>query len=136
MSWGWETPTEYLRSLWVKDIKKMTIIEKQIIKEMKELEMIKEEIAALEYNESLDDTEVIFPFPMEGKFREEYIQNYLYFRKFRYVKLEDTLLIPPVEDAYDTFDYRLKNLKDVDIDELIEKCIYIFFRIFENFIIF
>ena len=102
----------------------MTIMEKEMIKEMKELEMIKEEIAALEYNETLDKNEVIFPFPMEGKFREEYIQNYLYFRKFRYVKLEDTLLIPPVEDAHDTFDWRLRNLKDVDIDDLIEKCKY------------
>jgi hypothetical protein len=103
-------------------MKRMTIMEKEMIKEMKELEMIKEEIAALEYNQSLDTMDIIFPFPMEGKFREEYIQNYMYVRKFRYVKLEDTLLIPVMEGTYDTFDYRLRNLKDVDIDDLIEKC--------------
>lgn len=89
---------------------------------MKQLDLIMEEIAALEQHSNLETNEIIFPFPMEGKFREEYIQNYLYFKKFRFVKLEDTLIIPPNLEADDTFDNRLKNLKDVDIEALIEKC--------------
>ncbi len=97
-------------------------MEKKIIEEMKQLDLIVEEIAALEQNSNLESNEIIFPFPMEGKFREEYIQNYLYFRKFRFVNLEDTLVIPPNEDGDDNFDNRLKNLKDVEIENLIEKC--------------
>lgn len=97
-----------------------------MIEEMKQLELIMDEIGALEQLTSLDSDEIIFPFPMEGKFREEYIQNYLYYKKFRFVKLEDTLIIPPNFEKEDTFDNRLMNLKDVDIEELIEKCNYSF----------
>jgi len=97
-------------------------MENKMIEEMKQLDLINEEIAALEQNVNLESNEIIFPFPMEGKFREEYIRNYLYFRKFRFVNIEDTLIIPPNIDGDDTFDNRLKNLKDVDIESLIEKC--------------
>ena len=97
-------------------------MEKKIIEEMKQLDFINEEIAALEQNVNLESNEIIFPFPMEGKFRDEYIKNYIYFKKFRFVNLEDTLVIPPNLEGDDFFDNRLKNLKDVDIDNLIEKC--------------
>ena len=100
----------------------MTRMEKVILREMEEMEMIKEEYAALEQLSNLESNEIVFPFPMEGKFREEYIQTFMYYRKFRYVKLEDTLVIPPNLDEGDYFDNRLRNLKDVDIDDLIEKC--------------
>lgn len=104
----------------------MTFMEKKMIEEMKQLELIIEEIAAFEQNYNLETNEIIFPFPMEGKFREEYIQNYLYVRKYKFVNLEDTLVIPPNLEADDTFDNRLKNLKDVDIEGLIEKCKFYF----------
>jgi hypothetical protein len=105
-------------------------MEKKMIEEMKQLDMINEEIAALEYNANLDTNEVIFPFPMEGKFREEYIQTYLYYKRYKFVKLEDTVVIPPNLEEDDTFDNRLKNIKDVDIELLIEKCRrYLFFQI-------
>ena len=124
MSWGWETPTEYLQSLWIKDVKKMTFAEKIIIEEMKQLELIKDEINALEDNSNLESNEIIFPFPMEGKFREEYIRNFLYYKKYKFVNLKDTLVIPPNLEGDEFFDDRLRNLKDVDIDHLIEKCKY------------
>lgn len=100
----------------------MTFMEKKMIEEMKQLDLMTEEIGALEQHADLEKNEIIFPFPMEGKFKEEYIQNYLYVKKFRFVSLEDTLVIPPNLDEDDTFDNRLKNLKDVDIEDLIEKC--------------
>lgn len=100
----------------------MTFLEKKMIEEMKQLDLITDEIAALEQHMQLESNEIIFPFPMEGKFKDEYIQNYLYFQKYRFVNLIDTLIIPPNTDGDDCFDKRLRELKDVDIDQLIEKC--------------
>jgi hypothetical protein len=121
LSWGWGSKSLYLRSLPLKNPLKLTFMEKFMKEELDELEHIKNEIMALEKMEKEKPIEITIPFPMEEKFKQEYIAKCKHFFKHHTVNLIDTYLIP-YEIPKETFMDRLRNLPDIDIDEEIRLC--------------
>jgi hypothetical protein len=97
----------------------MTIIEKLMYEELKEFDQIKEEIIALQEAENLKEPEIYLPFPMDDKFKEEYLATVKHMLKYQKVNLHDTMFVP-FKIKEETFDDRLRKL--MDVDEEIRKC--------------
>lgn len=94
VKWGWDSIPLYLESLNIKDPLKLTFGEKLMKRELDEMEHIKQEIMTLEKSEEMKGIEIELPFPMEGKFKEEFINYSKYLLKHRVVDIRDTYLIP------------------------------------------
>jgi hypothetical protein len=121
ISWGWDTKESYLASLYLKNPKSLTIIEKLILEEMKELDIIKEEIDILYTAMTTREPDDVLPFPMEENYKREFLANIEYIKKYRTVNLNDTAIIP-YELPEESFMDRLMKLEGVDIKEEIRKC--------------
>ncbi len=92
-----------------------------MLEEMKELDLISEEINVLYEAIKNRELDTELPFPMDEKFKREFIANIEYAKKFRTVNLNDTALVP-YEVPEETFMDRLMKIEGVDIKEEIRKC--------------
>lgn len=101
----------------------MTFIEKQMIKELKEFDLINQEIGALEEFQSTQERQIISLFPLKGAFKDEYIKSYKHMMKYKRVFIEDTMLIP-YRIQEETFDDRLKKIKGFDLEKELNDCKY------------
>jgi hypothetical protein len=120
VSWGWQNPDLYMKGFLLKEYEKMTIVEKMMYQDIEEMKQVEQEISLVE--DTLGDVsqEPEAPFPLVGRFGEEYKAAYKYAMKYRTVKFEDTLFCPralPEETFYD----RLRKI-GIDPDEEIAKC--------------
>jgi hypothetical protein len=97
----------------------MTFIEKQMSKELKEFDLITEEIEALEELRLRQEQPIWCPFPLKGAFKEEFIRGYNHMMKYKRVYIEDTMLIP-YHVPEETFDDRLRKIKGFDLDKELE----------------
>jgi hypothetical protein len=106
----------------MKDEDKLTFIEKLIKEELIEFGEIDREIELLEDAERTKDPEIILPFPMSEKYKQELIHDIQHTLKFKLLDGKDTNLFP-YEPLEETFDDRLRKIPGVDIDEEIRKSI-------------
>lgn len=116
LDWGWGTRADYLDSLYKKDANKLTSVEELMLKELKELDHIDEEIALLERANNMKEPELILPFPMEGRFKDEFISLVKHNWKYYTVNVLDTIIVPYLIPE-ETFMDRLRKIPGVDIDE-------------------
>ncbi len=121
LGWGWETPSAYLFSLKIKDKEKLTCIEKLMLEELKEFDLIEKEIMTLQQAVYTREPDLTLPFPMDEAYKKQYIAALEHIRKFKTIDMRDTAFIP-YELPEESFMDRLRNLPDVDIDEEIKKC--------------
>lgn len=92
MNWGWSNPEVYINALRVKDRTKMTIIESLMIGQMEELDHLNEEVNALRIAYENREPEVKFPFPLEGRFKDEVLRHFHYWKKYRTIDIEDVYI--------------------------------------------
>ncbi len=123
LDWGWVDRPEYLISIRKRDYDRLTSIEKMMLEEMNQLDQINEEIKLLEEAERLKEVEIVLPFPMEGKFKDEFIMTVKNALRANTFNLTDSIIIP-FQFREETFMDRIKKIPGVDIDEEIRKCIY------------
>jgi len=120
LEWGWYSLDGYIKSLLIKDYDKLTTVEKLMYEDMQDIKLIEEEIKLLEDTHYNLIPECIAPFPLVGKFKEQFISSYNYAMKYRRVKFEYTMLCP-ISIPEETFDDRLRKV-GFNIDEEIKKC--------------
>jgi hypothetical protein len=120
-SWGWFDTQTYLKALMMKEHDKMSIVEKLIFDDMKEIDLMYDEVLMTEQSMGELQEEPEAPFPLVGKFKEQYIAAYNYAMKFRRVEFADTVFCPHAMPG-ESFDDRLRKL-GVDPDEEVRKCI-------------
>ncbi len=121
LEWGWESIAEYVHSLKVKDEKSMTTFEVIMAEELKEIDLVEQEMYLLEQAHKLKEPDDILPFPMDERMKLQWLSRIEHFKKFHTVDVMDTEIIP-WELHQETFDDRLRNLEGVDIDEEIRLC--------------
>jgi len=125
LEWGWETTNSYLYSLKIKNEDKLTCIEQLMLEELRELDLIEQEISVLNHAIRTRQPEFILPFPMDENFKQEYLKNLEHLKRFQTVNMNDTIAIPyaiPTE----TFDDRLNMLENIDIKEEVRICKHFF----------
>jgi hypothetical protein len=122
-SWGWYDTQTYLKALMMKEYGKMSIVEKMMYDDMKEMEHMVEEMQMVEESMKEMYQEPKAPFPLVGKFKERFLASYHYAMKFRQVKFADTRFCPRALPE-ESFDDRLRKM-GVDPDEEIRKCKYL-----------
>ena len=121
--WGWADEKVYFNAIRNKDEENLTFGERLILNELKEIELIDEELACLEEARQMIEFENLFKldvgFPISSELRKELEQRINYSLKYRTYNIEDTILIPyndrEIPDIMDV----LRNDKSFDIDELI-----------------
>jgi hypothetical protein len=119
-NWGWFSTDTYIKALLMKDHGKMTIVEKLMYQDIKEIDQIYEEIVMIEQSEDPESEEIVAPFPLKGKFKEHFIATVKHARKFRTVKFTDTIFCPHALPE-ETFTDRLRK-SGFDVEGEIQKC--------------
>lgn len=121
--WGWADEKVYFNAIRNKDEENLTFGEQLILNELKEIELIEEEIHCLEEARLMIEFENQFKldvgFPISAELRKELEDRLSYAMKYRTYNIEDTALIPLNDkETPDIMDV-LRNDKSFDIDELI-----------------
>lgn len=93
-----------------------------MVKEYNEHMSVLEDIQALDYAQRSIEPPLVFPFPLEGKLKEEVMRIHEHIKKYETVDMEDTILIPRALQG-ESFDDRLKKIQGYDIEELKRQCI-------------
>lgn len=112
--WGWADLGEYLYSLNIKDSDKLTCVERNMLEELNEFELIKSEIMALEEAVLNKEPDIIIPFPIfDEKYKEELIAELKHFMKYKSFDINDSILIP-YQIPEETFMDRLYKIPGIE----------------------